>query len=144
MRAAGRGSDRRVDMRAEITNRQLRGFGLMWAAIAAGMGAWPQIRGHGDATRWLLVGGACLFLVALAAPGSLVWGYRAWMAVGHVLGWINTRIILGAIFYLAVVPIGVARSWLGKDPMGRRFESSVASYRVPRKPRTPSHLMKQY
>jgi hypothetical protein len=65
------------------------------------------------------------------------------MIVGHVLGWINTRIILGAVFYLIVTPIGAVRRLLGKDPMGTK-KADVESYRILRKPRSPSHLKRQY
>jgi hypothetical protein len=66
------------------------------------------------------------------------------MAIGHVLGWINTRIILGAVFYLVVTPIGMLRSWSGNDPMGRRWRPDLTTYRVSRKPRPPSHMLRQY
>ena len=66
------------------------------------------------------------------------------MAAGHVLGWINTRIILGVIFYFIVTPIGIVRRWLGKDPMGRQLRPDLASYRINRQPRPASHLTKQY
>jgi hypothetical protein len=65
------------------------------------------------------------------------------MFLGHVLGWINTRIILGAVFYLIVTPIGLARRLMGKDPMGTK-RVDVESYRVLRKPRGPSHLKRQF
>jgi hypothetical protein len=66
------------------------------------------------------------------------------MALGTVLGWINTRIILGAVFFLVVTPIGAVRRLLGKDPMGKKLKSDVDSYRVLRKPRSASHLTRQY
>jgi saxitoxin biosynthesis operon SxtJ-like protein len=61
-----------------------------------------------------------------------------------VLGWINTRIILGVVFYFIVTPIGLIRRWLGKDSMGQHLRPDLASYRITRKPRTASHLTKQY
>jgi hypothetical protein len=66
------------------------------------------------------------------------------MLIGHVLGWINTRIILGFVFYVVVTPIGLYRRLLGKDPMGRQLRPELDSYRVVRNPRRSSHLTKQY
>jgi hypothetical protein len=66
------------------------------------------------------------------------------MWIGHVLGWINTRIILGFVFYLIVTPTGAIRRWLGKDPMGQKLRPDLDSYRVTRHPRPASHLKKQY
>jgi hypothetical protein len=33
---------------------------------------------------------------------------------------------------------------MGKDPMGRQFRADLNSYRTIKKPRPPSHLMRQY
>ena len=32
--------------------------------------------------------------------------YQGWMWVGHVMGWVNTRIILGVLLYGVVTPMG--------------------------------------
>jgi hypothetical protein len=66
------------------------------------------------------------------------------MALGHILGWINTRIILSVVFYLVVTPTGMIRRLLGKDPMGKVIRSDLNSYRIIRKPRPASHLRRQY
>jgi hypothetical protein len=66
------------------------------------------------------------------------------MALGHILGWINTRIILGFVFYLIVTPIGFIRRLLGKDPMGKEIRADINSYRIIRQPRPPSHLKRQF
>ena len=128
----------------EITNKQLRSFGFAVGGLFALIGFWPLIfRGEG-LRLWAVVLAACLLVPAVIFPRSLVWVHKGWMAVGHVLGWINTRIILGVVFYLVVTPIGVLRRWLGKDPMGRQLRPDLDSYRVVRKPRPASHLKKQY
>ena len=131
-------------MRNEITSKQLRSFGCTVGGIFALIALWPvMVRGE-DPRWWTLVIAACLLIPAVLAPKSLVWPYKGWMVVGHVMGWINTRIILGVVFYVVVTPVGVLRRWLGKDPMGRELRPDLDSYRVIRKPRSASHLTKQY
>ena len=131
-------------MPSELTNKQLRSFGLTVGGIFALIGFWPLIfRGEG-LRLWAVVLAVCLLVPAVVFPRSLVWVHKGWMAVGHVLGWINTRIILGVVFYVIVTPIGIIRRWLGKDPMGRQLRPDLDSYRVVRKPRPASHLTKQY
>jgi Saxitoxin biosynthesis operon protein SxtJ len=66
------------------------------------------------------------------------------LALGHIMGWINTRIILGVVFYFVVTPIGMIRRLLGKDPMGKEIRTAVKSYRIIRKPRPAAHLKRQY
>jgi Saxitoxin biosynthesis operon protein SxtJ len=128
----------------EITNKQLRSFGFTVGGIFALIAFWPLILRGEDLRWWALVVAVCLVVPAVVFPRSLVWIYKGWMAVGHVMGWINTRIILGMVFYVIVTPIGIFRRWLGKDPMGRKLRPDLDSYRITRKPRPASHLTKQY
>jgi Saxitoxin biosynthesis operon protein SxtJ len=128
----------------QITRKQLRSFGFTVGGIFALIAVWPLIVRADDPRWWALVAAACLLVPATVFPKSLTWVYKGWMALGHVLGWINTRIILGFIFYFVVTPIGIVRRWLGKDPMGRRLRPDLNSYRVTRTSRPPSHLRRQY
>ena len=131
-------------MQNNTDNKQLRSFGLTVGGVFALIGLWPLVLHAADPRWWSVVVAGILIAPALVYPNSLFWPYKGWMAVGHVLGWINTRIILGAVFYIIVTPIGIVRRWLGKDPMGRKLQPDLDSYRVIRKPREASHLMRQY
>ena len=127
-----------------ITATKLRSFGLIVGGIFALIGVWPAVL-HGAAPRWWAVAAALFFLLpAPVFPSALFWPYRAWMAFGHVMGWINTRILLGIVFYGVVTPLAIVRAWLGKDPMGRRLRPDLESYRVPRASRSPWHMKQQY
>jgi hypothetical protein len=131
-------------MQGDITSKQLRSFGITVGGIFGLIGLWPAIFRNED-PRWWVVGVAgCLLIPAFVIPKSLFWVHKGWMTVGHVMGWINTRIILGVVFYVVVTPMGMLRRLLGKDPMGRQLRADLDSYRVIRKPRAPSHLTKQY
>jgi len=85
-----------------------------------------------------------LLVLALAWPRSLTQVYRLWMTVGEVLGWINTRIILGVIFYLLFTPLGLLMRLRGRNPMRRTLTPEAESYRVVRQPRPSSHMMHQF
>jgi hypothetical protein len=111
--------------------------------VFAFIGLWPIVRAS-DPRWWAVVAAALLVFPALVFPRSLFWIHKGWMAVGAVLSWINTRIILGIVFYIIVTPIGIVRRWLGKDPMGQELRPELGSYRVIRKPRPATHLTKQY
>jgi len=131
-------------MQNQITTKQLRSFGLTVGGIFALIGLWPLVI-YGEEPRWWsVVVAGILIAPALVYPNSLLWPYKGWMTVGHVLGWINTRIILGVVFYIVVTPIGIIRRMLGKDPMGRRTSPELETYRVIREPRPASHLRRQY
>jgi hypothetical protein len=131
-------------MKNEIDDKQLRSFGLLVGSIFALIGLWPMLIYRADPRWWSIVMAAVLLGVGAVYPQWLFRVYKVWMALGHVLGWVNTRIILGLIFYGLVTPIGFIRRLLGKDPMGKEFSPDVETYRIPCAPRPASHLKRQY
>jgi hypothetical protein len=124
--------------------KHLRSFGLMVGGIFALIGAWPVGWGGRSPRLWGLILGGLLMALALAWPRSLTRVYRVWMTVGEVLGWINTRLILGMLFYLLFTPMGVFMRLRGKDPMRRTLVPEAESYRVVRQPRPASHMWHQF
>ena len=93
---------------------------------------------------WAIVVAGVLAVPAVVVPNSLRLIYRGWMTIGDVLGWINTRIILGLVFFGVVTPIGVYRRWRGEDPMRRRWDPQAETYRVPREARDAAHMQRQF
>ena len=131
-------------MQYDSQDKQLRSFGLLLGAIFGVIAVWPLIFHGAEARSWAGVVATVLVIPALVYPRGLYWIHKGWMALGHVMGWINTRIILGLCFYLIVTPIGFIRRALGKDSMGKDFEPEAATYRVVRKVRAASHLTRQF
>ena len=132
-------------MKSKSDIKQLRSFGLMVGAIFAAMGLWPVLFRGDDPRLWALVLAGLLVIPALVLPRSLGSVYQGWMVVGNILGWINTRIILGVIFYGLFTPIGLIRRFLlAKDSMLRKFEPEADTYRVVRQPRPSSHMKRQF
>ncbi len=133
-----------MDKVPEATTKDLRNFGLMVGTVFTVIGLWPLVV-HGDQVRlWALVPGLVLILLGLIWPPALRLIYRGWMAIGLVLGWINTRIILGIIFYGLMTPVGLFMRARGKDFMRRIFVQDVDTYRVNRTARRPDHLKRQF
>ena len=97
-------------MNDQVPAKQLRSFGFMVGGIFAVIGLWPLVVRSADPRWWAIIVAACLVVPAAVFPASLVWPYKGWMWIGHVLGWINTRIILGFIFYFVVTPTGIFTS----------------------------------
>ncbi len=67
---------------------------------------------------------------ALILPQILKPVFIAWMKIGHVLGWINTRIILGVVFFLLFAPVALLMRLFGNDPMHRRLDETASTYRI--------------
>src|SRR6185436_3054427 len=111
------------------TRGQLRSFGLLVGGIFGLIGLWPMVWRHQSPRSWAVTLAVILVLPALVAPRILAPAYRVWMKLAEVLAWINTRILLGLVFFVVVTPIGLVMRLLGRDPMRRRLEPSTESYR---------------
>lgn len=46
------------------------------------------------------------------------------MKFAHILGWINTRIILTLVYFLIISPLALLFKLIGKDPMNRKFTTT--------------------
>jgi hypothetical protein len=131
-------------MSSAAETRQYRSFGLLVGGIFGLIGLWPALFRDQNPRLWAILLAGLLILPAAVVPRSLAPVHRIWMAAGEILGWINTRIILGVVFYGLLTPIGLAMRLLGKDPLGRRFDPKAETYRVTRQPRSGSHMTRQY
>jgi hypothetical protein len=127
----------------KIGNSDLRSFGLIVAAGFAIIGLVPLLRGH-DLRSWAVILAVVLSLTALVLPSVLRPFHRVWMTIGEGLGWVNSRIILGIVYYVLILPTGAIRRLSGKDPMRRKFDRAATTYRVARTKRPASHLQRQY
>jgi polyferredoxin len=131
-------------MNHEVEVKELRNFGLMVGGIFLVIGLWPMVwRGEGI-RLWAIGLGGLLIPLGLLMPAVLAPVFKVWMKVGHVLGWINTRIILGALFYGLITPMGVVMRLFGWDAMRRVLVRDVESYRVVRQPRPRTHMTRQF
>lgn len=131
-------------MNGEVKVKDLRIFGLLVGGVFEVIAFWPMVwRGEG-LRLWAVGLGTILVLLGLAAPRGLTPAYRGWKAVGHVLGKINTKILLGIVFFGIVTPTAVVIRALKRDPLRRTCDPNLDTYRVPRSEREGAHLYRQY
>ena len=124
---------------------ELRKFGLISGTIVAVLFGvmLPWLVGYQwPIWPWIVTG--ILWVWALAMPGTLFLVYKPWLKFGHIAGWINTRIILGLMFYLVFFPAGILMRVFGNDPMARKLDSSVKSYRIVSEPIDKDHIERPY
>jgi hypothetical protein len=94
--------------------------------------------------RWPWIFAGVLATWALLLPSTLQPVYIGWMKFGNIMNWINTRLILGIVFYGLIFPTGLVMRIFGKDPMKRKLDDSVASYRVESHSQTKENLEHPY
>jgi hypothetical protein len=131
-------------MRTNPEKKALRSFGFIVGGVFAVIGLWPRLLEGQGVRTWALALAALLALPAAASPALLTYPYKAWMMVGHALGWINTRVILSLFYYVILTPVGIVFRLAGRDSMRRRYDQEAPSYRQPRESRPGSHMRQQF
>ncbi len=116
-------------MKNNIPKKTLREFGLLIGIVFPFLIGWalPLIGGHSFRT-WTLWLGIISLILAISKPILLLYPYRAWMKLGQILGWVNSRIILGLVFLIVLQPIALIMRILGHDPL-RTKKFAQKSYR---------------
>ena len=129
----------------ELDRKGLRNFAWMFAAVVASLFGlilpwlldldWPS-------APWIIA--IVFFVWGLVAPNTLRPFYRLWMRFGLVMNFIVTRIVLGIVFYVIVLPYGLVFRLCGKDPMHRNWDHNLPSYRVNSHKLSVTHMGKPY
>ena len=111
--------------------KQLREFGLGLALLVV-LIFWGLLPWLGDRSRppWPLVAGGVLALAALAWPVAIYPVYRLLLPVAKVVGVINTWLLLGAVFFGMLLPIGWVLRLLGRLQYETRLDPGAATYRI--------------
>ena len=108
-------------MKETITKKQLREFGLLIGFGFPILIGWllPALFGH-EFRAWTLWIGIPGLILSIIAPQLLHYPYKGWMALGHILGWFNSHIILGLVYIVVLQPIAYVMRLTGYDPLRRR------------------------
>jgi hypothetical protein len=129
---------------AKMTASELRKFGLVTAGMLIVFfdllipWIWSIAR-----PLWPVIAAAVLIGMALLFPVALGPVYKIWMRFAEALGWINTRIILGLIFFLIFFPFGIVMRMFN-DPMRRKFDKAADSYRISSNPTKPENMERPF
>ncbi len=117
----------------KLSRSDLRNFGLILASgilIIFGL-LFPWLRDRSiQITHWPWLVSFILVAISLIAPMVLRPLNKVWLFIGEILGYINTRIILGIIYLLVFTPGAIILKMLRKDPMRRMLDSELDSYRI--------------
>ncbi len=127
------------------TKHELRQFGVVFSiGIIIIFGLALPLLAQKPVPSWVPIATLPVALIALILPIVLKPFYYVWMKIGAVLGWINTRIILGFIYFVVFLPVGLVLTLLRKDPMSRRFDKEMPSYRKISNPTPAKNLERPF
>ncbi len=86
----------------------------------------PLLTGH-NFRLWTLYVSIISFAFSIFKPNLLYYPYKLWMQIGYILGWINSRLILGIVFFIVLQPIAIIMRIFGYDPL-RLKKNNKPSY----------------
>jgi len=101
------------------------GFGLVAGLVRAGLDARAM---------------AAALVAAGLLSASIVWRrpergrrlYVGWMRAAEPLGFTFSHLVLAAVYYGVLTPIGLVLRLAGRDPLRRRFDRHAATYWIER------------
>jgi len=122
-----------IEVNRNPSRRELSQFGFIWLGffVLVAAGLWLKLHSP-------VVSGA-LAAVSVVVP-VVGWAVPSFMRVVYVglsylawpIGFVVSHVLLGAVYYLLVTPIGLIMRAAGYDPMHRRFDPEAPSYWVER------------
>ncbi len=122
------------------TYRMEKQFALLLAGIMGVVAVWPLFSGSAFAWSWLTAALLPL-LLAWRAPQRLTPLAQAWLWLGHLLGAVNSRIILALIFFLLITPVALLFRLFGRDAL-RLKQVKKPSYWLTQKKQWPPESFK--
>jgi len=129
-------SHENLERQHEVQGSSDRFLGLTFFVVFLLIALWPLL--WGKPVRLASLGIAIAFLaVALVYPVLLAPLNRLWLKFGMLLHAITSPIILGVMFYLLIMPIGLLMRMAGKDFLRLKFTPNAQSYWIRREPPGP-------
>jgi len=131
----------------ELDTKGLRQFGVMLGGMLAVIFGFLVPRSWEWESQpnpvWIGIGNVVVAW-ALIAPDSMRSLYRTWIRVALQIGHVVNSVILAIVYFLVITPMGVVMRMMGKDPMRRKLDRNVDSYRVISKVADRDHVERPY
>ncbi len=108
-----------------------RSFGLVFFILFLGIALWPLIY-DGSIRTWSVIIATIFLFLGILNSKLLNPLNKLWFKLGIVLGSIIAPLVMGAIFFIVVTPIGLFMRIIGKDLLRVKFDKKVRSYWIKR------------
>ncbi len=124
-----------VQINRDPSPRQLNQFGFVWLGFMTffGIVAWFRL-GYPGLARGLWLAAVAVPIIGWLAPAFMRLVFVGMSYLAWPIGFVVSHLVLAAVYYLVLTPIGLVVRLLGYDPMRRRFDREAASYWVERPP----------
>lgn len=124
---------------------RLRKFAFLLGCIFLIIAMWMTFR-HTSHFVYYVFGflGVLLIASGILFPEILKGIYTAWMAMAFAIGWLVSRILLAAIFYFIVTPVGLTARLFGKKFLDTKMHDGQGSYWIKRDTNNKTDYEKMY
>jgi hypothetical protein len=110
-----------IEINKHPSRGQLRSFALVWFPAFCAVVGFLVYRRVGEVPAYAVWGGgAAISAVGLLVPAFMRVVFVGLLYVTFPIGFVVAHILLGAIYYVVLTPIGLVMRLTGYDPMGRR------------------------
>lgn len=109
------------------TKKELREFGLTVGGILVILGILALWRGKA-AGPYFIIPGTLLVAFGFFLPQALKPLQKTWMAFAVIMGFFVSNLLLAALFFIIITPIGLLMRVLGKDVLDQRIDKKRTSY----------------
>lgn len=99
---------------------------------------------HAPSSLWPWITGICVLMLYALCPAVLKRIYSKWMTMAQILLRIQTYCILGGMYGGLIVPTGILIKCIGYDPLNRRWDPKLSSYRDPIDPKDSSSFRRPF
>ncbi len=129
-----------IEIHRTPSQRELRWFGLILAAGLAVLGI-ISFRWLASATYVLWAVAILLLLIYYRFPSARRPVFLAWIYAAYPIGWVVSHLVMMAVYYGCVTPIGLVLRLVGYDPLQlRRPQRTSHWHQRPAPPPVPRYF----
>lgn len=104
-----------------------RSFGILFFIVFSIISIWPILSG-GELRLWSFIVAIIFLIMGITKSRFLTPFNIAWIKFGELLGVIISPLIMGLVYFLVVLPIGILMRVLGKDLLSLKFNKNIETY----------------
>ena len=108
-----------------------RSFGFLFFVVFFVISLWP-LKSQGDLRLWAFILSLVFLVLGVLNSKFLTPLNKLWLKFGTILGSIISPLIMGAVFFIVVTPVGLIVRFLGKDLLGIYKNKTISTYWINR------------
>ena len=108
-----------------------RNFGLVFFVVLLIIALWP-LKYESDIRLWVIILSLVFLVLGVLNSRFLSPLNKLWFKFGILLGSIVSPIVMGAVFFIVVTPVGLIMRCLGKDLLRINKNKTISTYWINR------------